>query len=429
MNPLAEALNRRLADTVAARLFSDLGRRLYFPKGIAAQSAEAKQRAHSLNATIGMACEQGQPVMLPALAAHISGLSSSEIVGYAPTGGVAELRRLWKEEICRKNPALQPEHISLPIVTAGLTNAIALCADLFIARGDPIVTADLLWGNYRLISEVRHQGRIVTFAQFDDNGRFHQRRFRATLHEQAADGKVVLLLNFPNNPAGYLLYPDEVEAIAAALREVADGGVALLALIDDAYFGLRYDSDCYQWSLFNVLARLHPNLLAVKIDGATKEEFAWGLRVGFATFGAAGLTADHYDALERRFMGALRSSVSNCSNIGQQLVLRQLQSPTHEQEKRQQFERLYERYRRVKALLAKQDPLLTPLPFNAGYFLCLRCDGIDAEALRQSLLDEGIGTIAIGDTLLRVAYASIDIDQLEPLFTAIYKHARQLRHG
>ena len=38
-------------------------------------------------------------------------------------------------------------------------------------------------------------------------------------------------------------------------------------------------------SLFGLLANLHPNLLAVKLDGATKELFVWGLRCGFVTFG------------------------------------------------------------------------------------------------------------------------------------------------
>ena len=431
MNPIAADLNERLADSVAARLFSDLGRRLYFPKGIAAQSAEAKERAKVLNATIGMACEGKQPIMLPSMAAYINGLSSAEVVGYAPTGGVAALRRIWKEEILRKNPALRPEHTSLPIVTAGLTNAIAMCADLFIERGDSIVTADMLWGNYRLIGEMRHEGTITTYPQFDTDGHFNHHAFRTTLEAQAAHGKVIVLLNFPNNPAGYLPYPDEVDAIATSLREVAESGVALLALIDDAYFGLRYDEQCYQWSLFNVLATLHPNILAVKIDGATKEEFAWGLRVGFATFGGASLTADHYDALQCRFTGALRSSISNCSTIGQQLVLRQLRSPTHAQEKKQQFEQLRLHYQRTQDILSDHatEDTLTPLPFNAGYFLCLRCNGISAEILRQKLLDDGIGTIAIGTTLLRVAYASIDIEQLERLFAAIYTSARRLRAG
>src|SRR5574342_290188 len=32
------------------------------------------------------------------------------------------------------------------------------------------------------------------------------------------------------------------------------------------------------------LANLHPRILAIKLDGATKEEFVWGFRTGFITF-------------------------------------------------------------------------------------------------------------------------------------------------
>ena len=53
MNPLANELNTLLEGTIIADMMSDYGRRMYFPKGIISQSAEAKQKAHRYNATIG----------------------------------------------------------------------------------------------------------------------------------------------------------------------------------------------------------------------------------------------------------------------------------------------------------------------------------------------------------------------------------------
>ena len=53
MNALAEELNEALAGSVASRLLSDLGKRMYFPKGIISQSAEADERAKRFNATQG----------------------------------------------------------------------------------------------------------------------------------------------------------------------------------------------------------------------------------------------------------------------------------------------------------------------------------------------------------------------------------------
>ena len=44
MNRLAEELNQTLSDSIAYGFLSPLGRRMYFPKGIVAQSDEAKER-------------------------------------------------------------------------------------------------------------------------------------------------------------------------------------------------------------------------------------------------------------------------------------------------------------------------------------------------------------------------------------------------
>jgi hypothetical protein len=72
---------------------------------------------------------------------------------------------------------------------------------------------------------------------------------------------------------------------------------------------------------------------------------------------------------------------------------------------------------------------LTPLPFNSGYFMSFRCDGISAEELRKKLLEEEeIGTISIQDTYLRVAYAGIDLENLEDLYSAIFAVADRLNH-
>ena len=64
MNILAEELNNTLSDSVAYGFLSPVGRRMYFPKGIVAQSDEAKEKAKKFNATVGLATEKGQPFYL-----------------------------------------------------------------------------------------------------------------------------------------------------------------------------------------------------------------------------------------------------------------------------------------------------------------------------------------------------------------------------
>ena len=51
---------------------SDLGKNLFFPKGILTQSAEAKEKAHRFNATIGIATEGTGPMYLQCIQDKLS---------------------------------------------------------------------------------------------------------------------------------------------------------------------------------------------------------------------------------------------------------------------------------------------------------------------------------------------------------------------
>ena len=98
LNPLAQQLNERLraaAPEILAML-SALGRRLYFPRGILSQSAEARARAHRVNATIGIATEGGEAMHLPSIQRHLRQLLLDDVYPYAPAVGRGELRLRWK---------------------------------------------------------------------------------------------------------------------------------------------------------------------------------------------------------------------------------------------------------------------------------------------------------------------------------------------
>ena len=140
INPLAEELNTILAPTIVGRLLSDLGTRLYFPKGIIAQSGEAKKLGHTANATIGMAFKGGKPVILSALKDQLPSLTSGEAVAYPPTAGNEDLRNLWLESIRKKNPSLGSAKISLPVLVPGLTAGISYLADLFLGENTVLLT-------------------------------------------------------------------------------------------------------------------------------------------------------------------------------------------------------------------------------------------------------------------------------------------------
>jgi len=427
MNEIARQLNETLENTIAGELLSARGRRMYFPRGIVAQSAEAKKDAHKLNATAGIATQDGQPLFLSPIRAHIPRLEPAQIFSYAPTAGIPELREMWLREMVEKNPSLKGRKTTLPAVVSGLTHGLTVLADLFVEPGDTVILPDLFWGNYRLIFADRMEARIRTFPFFSKEATLDLNALAQLL--ASLEGKVILLLNFPNNPTGYSPSPEEAARLLSLLAETARSGIQLLLVCDDAYFGLFYEPKIYPQSIFAEASDLHENILAVKVDGATKENLVWGFRVGFLTFASRGLGQDDavYQALTQKVLGAVRSSVSNSSTLSQSLLLAAMQSPIYREEKRRVFAILRQRYERSREILDSLNGPLRVLPFNSGYFLCFDTEQVSAEQLRQKLLkEEGIGTISIQDRYLRVAYSSVDVERLEELYTAIMRAASGL---
>ncbi len=429
MHALAEELNAILDGSAAFRLLSESGKRMYFPKGILSQSAEATEKAHKFNATIGMAWKDGGPMILDAIREQLPSLSPSEAVAYAPTAGVPALRKRWKLEIERKNPGLKGKSVSLPIVVPGLTAGISFLADLFMEPGDAVVLPDMFWPNYRLIMEEKKGALLLTYPTFKSDG-YNVEGFAKAL-EQAGRRcrKILTILNFPNNPTGYSPTLAEADALVAAMDKVAASGVDLLVIADDAYFGLQYEQGCLHESIFARMADRNPCILAAKVDGPTKEDYVWGFRNGFITFSCAGMTEAQYEALTKKLMGVVRSAVSNTTAPTQHILLKALDAKGSAEQKVQFRGILEDRYRRVKDFIAKHDApeCLRPLPFNSGYFMSFECKGISAEGLRLKLLnDYGIGTISMQEKWLRVAFSSVEEKDIDELYSCIYEAARKL---
>lgn len=428
MHQIAQDLNDQIrsANPYIYELLSDLGRELYYPKGILTQSAEAKQKAFRFNATIGIATEAGHPMYLPVIHNKLSEFEPSDLYDYAPPAGKQELRELWKEKMFKENPSLRGKAISLPMVTNALTHGLSIAADLFINAGDPLVLPDKLWGNYNLIFGTRRGANVVTYPFYSEAGELNISGMKEALLAQKAHGKALLLLNFPNNPTGYTPTPQEAAAMVEAIREVAEEGLNLVVVSDDAYFGLFF-GDSIKESLFGRLANLHPRVLPVKVDGATKEEFVWGFRVGFITF--ASEHPEVLSALESKTMGIIRGTISNVAAPSQTFVTEALKSPDFWPQRQEKVEIIKSRALKVKEILKTEryQEVWKEYPFNSGYFMCLALKHVEAEVLRIHLLEKyGVGVIALGQSDIRIAFSCVEEDQLEELFELIYQGAKDL---
>jgi aspartate/methionine/tyrosine aminotransferase len=435
-NPLAQQLNERLSQAAPAvhDMLSPLGRRLYFPKGILSQTAEAKQKARRFNATIGIATENGGPMYLPSMHRHLADVAPADAYNYAPPAGRPTLRERWREKLLAENPSLRGKRWGLPITTSALTHGLALVGDLFVGEGDRILLPDQLWGNYRLTYEVRLGAEIATYP-FYAGGGFNVAGLAQALAEQAQGrDKLVVLLNFPNNPTGYMPTPAEGRGIVDALAAQAARGTKIVAVTDDAYFGLFYHlgAESMTESLFGMLTGVHPNLLAVKLDGATKELFVWGLRCGFVSFGPGDPESAEAvcEVLDTKARGAIRGALSNSPMLSQTLVEKALETSSIADERKEKAERLRARAARVFEVVSRPAfrETFDPYPFNSGYFMCVKVKGVDAEELRLHLLDQHqVGLIATSPTDIRVAFSCLELDQIEPLFETLDRAIRELR--
>ena len=430
MHVLAQELNEMLHGTVVDAMLSDVGRRMFFPKGIVAQSAEAGQKATRFNATIGMATSGGQPMYLTDIYNKFTenSFKPSELFAYAPGGGDQQLRLLWKEQLVKKNPSLAGKTFSLPIVSSGLTHALSMLAQLFSQEGDTLVIPDLAWDNYELIFSHQIGATIKTFALYTEAGNFNVEGMKEVL-ASIPDKKARILLNFPNNPTGYTPSKDDMDAIVKALVELAEGGMQLMVISDDAYFGLFFEEETAKESLFAHLCDIHENIFAVKCDAATKEDMVWGFRIGFITYAAKGLTDAHLDALNKKTLGIIRSTVSNCDKPGQSLLLKAMkEGPRYEADKQAAVDEMHKRYLILKQALKKYEgsTLLSPHPFNSGYFMAFKCQG-SAETLRKYLLEKyQVGCINIADVTFRLAYCSVECDKIAELVDIVYQAAGEV---
>lgn len=437
MNPIAIQLNNIIdkGNPYVMGMLSKIGKNLFFPKGILSQSAEAKEKAYKINATIGIAKEQGRTMHFNSVVSSIKEIRPRESLTYAPSFGVPALRKIWQKSQFEKNPSLSGKSISMPVVTCGITHAISVFADVWVNPGDVIILPDMMWGNYNLILNVRKMARISKYPIFSEKGGYNLKAFEEKVRDEAKKHeKIIVLLNFPHNPTGYTLTEKEADSIVKTLIDVAEGGTNIIAVSDDAYFGLFYEEGILKESIFARLNGLHPRLLAVKLDGATKENFVWGLRVGFITYGCQTEydPANIYDALERKTAGGVRGSISNASHLGQSIILKSMQHVKYPEEKTEKFEILKNRAVRVKEVLldSRYKDAWDVYPFNSGYFMCIRLKRVDAEKLRLHLLEKyGVGLISMGESNLRIAFSCLEEDDIPELFDIILKGIEDLRAG
>ncbi|MBN1801946.1 MAG: aminotransferase class I/II-fold pyridoxal phosphate-dependent enzyme [Candidatus Lokiarchaeota archaeon] len=438
--------------------FSDLGRRIFLPEGIFYWSGRAKKEAE-LNATIGSAygyerdfieggTEEWLPCYLDAIKPY-SNLKIDSLVPYASIGGVQAIREIWKKWIIKKSLydilnekdklGLLEKYTTTPIVTQGVTNGIFLCCSLFLSPSEYIISPNKRWGNYDNIINKFLGANIKSF-EFFVNQEINLQGMKDVILDVAKyQEKIIIILNFPNNPTGYTPKRAEIEKIVNTLKESQKQiKKPIIVLVDDAYEPYVYNEGEISRSLFYDLIEVQEDVIPIKLDGITKELLIYGGRVGFATFGLKPAWVNNDEELEvlkeelnNKLEGITRSTISNTNHFYQALTVQIFQDKGMDDivKERDKVRRLLKsRYKKINEELSSLElPDISIDPNSGGFFLFINLNPnkIKASEFADHLLKKyKIGVIPIeklNDNIngIRIAYASIDLEKISEFVTRI----------
>jgi len=447
--------------------FSYLGKRIFLPDGIFYWSNRAKKEAELIG-TIGSAFSYdydivngGSDEWVPCYLEEIknyTNLSVKDMVPYASIGGLSELRSIWKEWIIYKsgiNPKTQEEElyhlrnfITEPIVTAGVTNGIYMASLLFLNPEEYIICPNKRWGNYDNIIVKNLGARIKSFDFFKDQKINLEGLKNTIIQVSGSQDKVIILLNFPNNPTGYVPTLNEANQLIELLKNTQSKlKIPFIIFIDDAYEPYVYSEgrEILERSFFYELQQLPEDIIPVKLDGITKELLFYGGRIGFVTIGlkASWVRRDEdlsqlKTQINNKLEGINRSTISNANHFYQKVAINMFQDFGMEKIVRSRNkvkEILRERFEITNQELTKiKSRDISIDPNSGGFFLFMNLNSkkIKAKEFADYLLKKyKVGVIPIENSNeningIRIAYCSIHKDQIAEFINRIKKALKDM---
>ncbi|UYP48076.1 Histidinol-phosphate aminotransferase [Candidatus Lokiarchaeum ossiferum] len=433
---------------------SSVGKRIFQPNGIFYWTGRAKNEAE-INATIGTAVgpeldiipngrKKALPYYLPELKNFIN-IDPERLTSYAPIAGIPPFRELWKKWIIFKGkqeanmpsgPIDASSNITTPVVCNGITNAIYITSRMFLEPGESIICPNKRWGNYNSVLTMQNELKIESF-QFFKNAQFNLEGMMNTLNNVSKiQNRMVLILNFPNNPTGYCPTPDEIQAIVKALTQFCQTHQkTIVVLCDDAYEGYTFSEKVAGNSIFYELLNQHELLIPLKLDGTSKEMLMYGGRIAGITLGIHPSWIKEEGDFDQfntewinKVQGMVRSTISNSNHFCQEILVDMMKDGFEGivSSRKKVIDILDERYKGTVASFEKYNHTkMTMDPAGGGFFVFLNIEGIPADKFADHLLVKyKVGTFPIVNPKekingIRVAFCSIPIDQIDDCFHKI----------
>lgn len=451
---------RVIQKTPVFTALSNLGKQIFQPDGIFYWSGRAKKEAE-FNATIGTATGLETDIVeggrnknltyyLPLINKYIT-MEPEKLVEYAPPCGLPELRKSWAEWIIHKGktttnfpsgPIDITGKMTTPVVCSGVTDSIFITSKLFLDRGETIIMPNKAWENYECMFSLLEGLKIEMFDFFKGTG-FNFEALNDTMLKVAErQSKIVIILNFPNNPTGYSPTIKEVEEIRDFCITFCEKvKKPLVIMCDDAYEGYVYTNEHVHSSIFYELTDRHPLLIPIKMDGSSKEMLMYGGRVAAVTLGVSScwFKKEDFEQFDKewdnKLQAMIRTTISNSNHYAQEILSDMLKNGFDSivQVRQKIYKILQSRYFTTLASFKKlNNPRMHLDPAGGGFFVFINVEGIDAKKLADHLLTKyKVGTIPSVNLAqkingLRFAFCSVTENHIEECFIRIDKAVKDL---
>lgn len=380
-----------------------------FGANAAAVAAAAKYGKDAVtNATIGAILDEDEKlVCLPTVEEVFRGLSTNEMIAYAPISGLPEYLD------CVLTAAFgnsRPEGYIAAVATAGGTGAIHHAIWNYTETGDTVLCSDWYWGAYKVLCQ--DMGRnFTTYKMLDENNKFNLPALKEKVDELLANqDNLLYLLNTPaHNPTGYSLSGEDMDGVLAILKEAAVPGKNIVFFLDVAYIDYAGEKEEVR-KIFKKLSGLPANILCIVGYSMSKGFTMYGQRTG-AMIGVSSdkSVIDEFAAINQY---TSRATWSNINRPAMRTLATIYSDPELLAKVCAERDYYYQMIKARADLFTKEaeECGLPMLPYVAGFFLSIPAKNPDA--ICEKLHEDNIFAVPLAAGV-RIAVCAVPLKKIK----------------
>lgn len=380
-----------------------------FGANAAAVAAAAKYGKDAVtNATIGAILDEDENlVCLPTVEEVFRGLSTNEMIAYAPISGLPEYLD------CVLTAAFgnsRPEGYIAAVATAGGTGAIHHAIWNYTETGDTVLCSDWYWGAYKVLCQ--DMGRnFTTYKMLDENNKFNLPALKEKVDELLAkQDNLLYLLNTPaHNPTGYSLSGEDMDGVLAILKEAAVPGKNIVFFLDVAYIDYAGEKEEVR-KIFKKLSGLPANILCIVGYSMSKGFTMYGQRTG-AMIGVSSdkSVIDEFAAINQY---TSRATWSNINRPAMRTLATIYSDPELLAKVCAERDYYYQMIKARADLFTKEaeECGLPMLPYVAGFFLSIPAKNPDA--ICEKLHEDNIFAVPLAAGV-RIAVCAVPLKKIK----------------